>query len=738
MPTPKFRRIVALRGTVLIVLLAAGVTARAQEAAKAPANKSHNPRLVPKEARFTTSVTPATARPGDTVEYTVTAAVDPPWHIYAHDPVQPETGPKNTQFDFYDPADLKVGDWRPDRPPVQKKEKAFPELESVKFYEGEVTWTTRLTVPADAPPGPRTLRNQVYFQICNDVGCKPPRYHDLPNVTLTIAAAGAAPAPSAPAAAAAAPTPPPPPPPTEAPAITAAPAVSPPPPVAQGSVEGAIARGILPFLLLCAGGGLFALVMPCVWPMVPITVNFFVKQNQARKGRTFALALTYCVSIIAVFTLVGVLFSAIFGASSLQRLANTAWLNLTVAGLFLLFGLSLLGLFELRLPSFLLNASAQGESRGGLVGVIFMALTLTITSFTCTFPVVGGLLVVASRGGYFYPVIGLATFAAVLALPFFLLALSPSLLQRMPRSGDWMNTVKVVGGLMEIGAAFKFLNTAEIALGATSETAWFDAEFVLTIWVVLAAVAGIYLLGLFRTDHDHEAIQVGPIRLLLGAVGLAFALYMAPALFGMPPQSKVYNLFLGLLPPDAHKLNWRTEVAGLLANSGTLVAADGEGGAVKATSPIPELAEREEKRFHGVQWGMSLDQAKETASAENRLILIDFTGVNCANCRQMEQEVLPLPEIRDRLKRFVTVSLYTDFVDIESLSPNDRRERADQNAIFQQDLVNDTTTPLYVAMTPEGRVIGSTGYSRPDAFRRFLESALAKAPGATDKVAQAR
>ena len=222
---------------------------------------------------------------------------------------------------------------------------------------------------------------------------------------------------------------------------------------------------MIPFLIASALGGLFALVMPCVWPMVPITVNFFVKQGQGQSGRSKAtgLAIIYCLSIIGVFTAVGVLFSFFFSASALQTLANNPWLNFFVAALFVVFGLSLLGLFEIRLPSFLLNASAKGEGRGGLVGVVFMALTLTITSFTCTFPVVGGLLVMAANGNFLYPIIGLATFATVLALPFLLLALSPSLISKMPRSGDWMNAVKVVGGLIEIGAALKFINAAELA-----------------------------------------------------------------------------------------------------------------------------------------------------------------------------------------------------------------------------------------------------------------------------------
>src|SRR5262249_49339079 len=232
-------------------------------------------------------------------------------------------------------------------------------------------------------------------------------------------------------------------------------------------------------------------------------------------------------AIIGVFTTLGVVVSFFFSAAALQDLANNAWLNTAVAALFLAFGLSLLGLFEIRLPNFLLNASARGESRGGVIGVVFMALTLTITSFTCTFPVVGGLLVMAAGGHFLFPIVGLATFASVLALPFFLLALSPGLIAKFPRSGGWMDSVEGGGGLVEIGAALKFLNTAELGY-VTPENAWFDAQVVLTSWIALSAVCGCYLLGFFRTDHDHDEVKVGPGRLVSGALFLGIALYMAP------------------------------------------------------------------------------------------------------------------------------------------------------------------------------------------------------------------
>ena len=284
------------------------------------------------------------------------------------------------------------------------------------FYEDEVTWKIKLGFPPCTEPAKKAIPAQDGYHNCNDQTCMVPGQWTLPAVELTvlegstIAPAGSSTCDNPNYKAAMA-------------ALNAANETPPPADTGKSDVERESEKGLIPFLLTCALGGLVALAMPCVWPMVPITVKFFVKQGQQKKGSTTGLAVTYCLAIIGVFTAVGLLFSISFGAASLSKLANNPWVNLFVAGLFLVFGLSLLGLFEIGLPSSWLNASAQGEGRGGLVGVVFMALTLTITSFTCTFPVVGGLLVMAANGSYLYPVIGMATFAAVVALPFFLLPL---------------------------------------------------------------------------------------------------------------------------------------------------------------------------------------------------------------------------------------------------------------------------------------------------------------------------
>jgi thiol:disulfide interchange protein DsbD len=275
--------------------------------------------------------------------------------------------------------------------------------------------------------------------------------------------------------------------------------------------------------------------------------------------------------------------------------------------------------------------------------------------------------------------------------------------------------------VVDFGAAFKFLNTAEIAY-TVPEEAWFDAQTVLSIWVVLAAVCGLYLLGFFRTDHDYEEPKVGPGRMIFGCSFLFLSLYMAPALFGRPPQSQIYSrLIVGILPPDA----------GELAANMVVAAPGGEGGSpahgTKATSPDPQVAMTQQTSFHGVVWGFSLDQAKEKAKTEKKPILIDFTGVNCANCRLMEQRVLPRPEVVDLMKNFVTVQIYTDIVPIPSITPAQRLELAQANQELLIDIAQEATNPIYVVMDPDGKVLERVGgYNEPTAFVAFLNRALGK------------
>jgi thiol:disulfide interchange protein DsbD len=735
----------------------------------------------PKEVTLTTAMVPASARPGETVELRVTAAVDEPWHIYAHAKEAPEDGPVTTQFDLFDLAGLEVaGDWAADREPIRKKEEAFDKLPFVEYFEKKVTWSIPLKVPANASAGDHELKVQVQFQICDPKSCKPPARVTAPPAKLRVSGGGQAqtrPAGTGRAIGLAQlvlgqvnPEPDGGPPagddPAKAETAPARGAANDPATEAEGQLSVELKAGggqvqelrpvsamsIGELILWSAGGGLLAVLMPCVWPMVPVTVNFFLKQSQIRKKPATSLAITYCLAIILVFTAVGLLAALLLGTTGATQLGSNGWLNLIAGLIFIFFGLSLLGLFELRLPTFLLNATASRESQGGLIGVVFMALTLTITSFTCTFPVVGALLVLATRGSYLYPIIGMLVFSTVLALPFFLLALAPGLLSRMPKSGDWMNTIKVVGGLVELGAAFKFLNTAEVGFGTLPRNAIFDSQVVLAIWVVLSAICGIYLLGLFRTDHDHGDSRIGAGRMLFGALFLAVAAYLTPALFGNPPRGKFYDLIVGILPQDSDELDQSEHIIqetvarvseSLQTAPEALVAQRGQGSggssspgggailkSVKATSSDPKQAEREEKQVHGVAWGLSYEAALEQAKEEKKPILIDFTGVNCANCRTMERAVLPRSEVLQALRSFITIRLYTDRVPIESITAEQREDLAIANLEREAELTGETTSPLYVVLDTEGKVLGKTGFEPdPAKFLGFLQTHLSKFSG---------
>ncbi len=513
-------------------------------------------------------------------------------------------------------------------------------------------------------------------------------------------------------------------------------------------MQASIDQGLLSFLLFSAAGGLVAILMPCVWPMIPITVNFFVKQGNQGRGQATKLAIVYSLAIIGIFTSLGLAVTFARGATGASALGNNPWLNLIMGIAFIAMGLSLLGLFEIRLPTALLNKSAAAEGKGGIVGVMFMATTLTITSFTCTAPVVGGLLGLATRGHIFYPVLGMLTFSTVLALPFFIVALVPSVMSKLPRSGDWMNTVKVVGALVEIGAAFKFLNTAEISFGASPANAWINSYVIVTAWVVMSLVAGIYLLGLFRTDHDHDAIKIRSTPVdVWRALFVGVALFLAPALFGNPPKSRFYDLIVGILPADSANLDvaQRTteKFAEMLAANGrspssldrTFDAKGGESTALtaipipkKATSKDPKQAAREEKKAHGVLWGMSYEDALAEAKATGKPVLIDFTGLNCVNCRVVEHSIMPKADVIDEMKKFVPVQLYTDFVDIESLTKDQQEDAAVANLEREFEMTGENSQPLYVVLSPDGKIIDRIGYQPTDSnfLRDFLKRSREK------------
>ncbi|MDE7426174.1 MAG: thioredoxin family protein [Muribaculaceae bacterium] len=385
-------------------------------------------------------------------------------------------------------------------------------------------------------------------------------------------------------------------------------------PVSMPDVEGGSEVWWM-ILLVGFGGGLLALLTPCVWPMIPMTVSFFLKKGRSRR-RSVADALTYGLSIIVIYLVLGIAITALFGAGKLNEIATSAVFNIIFFVLLVVFAISFLGAFDIKLPSRWSNAmDSRAEETTGLLSIFFMAFTLVLVSFSCTGPIIGTLLVeAASQGSILGPAIGMGGFALGLALPFAVFAFFPSLLKEMPRSGGWMNSVKVILGFIELILSLKFLSVADLAYG------WhiLDREVFLSLWIVLFTLLGLYLLGKLRFSHDAPSTHTGVAGFFGGVVSLAFAVYLLPGLWGAPLKS-----ISAFAPPLS------TQDFNLYG--GTF------------------------REFH------DYDQGMEYAREQGLPVLLDFSGYACVNCREMEGAVFDTPEVRDIIeKNFVMIKLMVD------------------------------------------------------------------------------
>jgi thiol:disulfide interchange protein DsbD len=452
------------------------------------------------------------------------------------------------------------------------------------------------------------------------------------------------------------------------------------------------AQGFFIFVGTAFLAGLASLLTPCVFPMVPITVSFFLKQAEKEHHRPLPMALAYCASIIGTFAFLGLVLSFFFGAASINSLANDFWINLFLFVVLVFFGFNLLGMFEIRMPSWLLTYTAGKESAGGYAGVLFMALTFTLTSFTCTFAFLGLVLVSASRGDFWWPLIGVVTFATAFSLPFFLLALFPSYLKKLPKSGGWMNSVKVVMGLIELAFAFKFISVADVAWNG--QPTMFDYHLVMSAWMIIALTAGFYLLGMFRLPHDTPRDYVGVFPLVLAMSFLGFGGYLSVGLFGSErPKGWLWENIAAFAPPDV------------------VVGSDVVEG--------PFLISKDDHLKYLLDFQRGVDVARH----ENQPLFLDFTGMNCINCRKMEKR-MAAPPIKDRLSKLVRMRLFTDVI------PNIQDEALaekllENNRQLQAEWFKDTTLPGYAVVTPDGKTILSryTGLEQRDGeFAEFLDA----------------
>ena len=443
--------------------------------------------------------------------------------------------------------------------------------------------------------------------------------------------------------------------------------------------------------------GLLALLTPCVFPMVPITVSFFLKQAERRHSSPLKLALVYSGSIILTFTILGLVFSAIFGATYVNTLANGIWLNLFLGFVLLFFSLNLLGLFDIAVPSWLLTFTGNKESSGGYLGVFFMALTFTLTSFTCTFAFLGLILVWAANGEIWWPLAGLISFSTAFALPFFLLALFPSYLHKLPKSGGWMNRVKVVMGFIEMAFMLKFLSVADIA--------WFggptilDYHMVMTAWMVLAAITGMYLIGKIRLPHDTPTEYTGVLPMVTSMLFFGLAAYIGVGLFGQKaPEGFLGRQIAAFAPPQL------------------------EGG----TGPDgPYLVSEHDKQ----RYLLDFEAAKRAALRENKPLFVDFTGVNCINCRLMETEVLSKDPIQKKMENCIRVQLYCDVMPSKAISDSALADKlVAANNKLQEEWLGDASLPAYVVVSPDGKTILSkvAGRVSSDAFSSFMTCGVSK------------
>jgi thiol:disulfide interchange protein DsbD len=611
---------------------------------------------------------PSDPQPGGEATLEVTAVLEEGWHIYATTQ-KPDNSGVAAEINLTQIEGLKplADEFTPDRPPEITHPE--PDIEHQSFHE-RVTWSRKFEVLPDAKPEQIHLAGEFTYQVCTEAKCLNPT-----TVEFQLEQKSAAP----PAQAAA---------PAEALGTALANA-----PAAIAAAADPRAQGLVYFLGAAFLAGLAALLTPCVFPMIPITVSFFLKQAEKQHHRPLPMALAYCGSIILTFTVLGLVMSFLFGATSITAFANGVFLNLFLFTVLVFFGFNLLGMYEIRIPSWLLTYTAGKESVGGYAGVLFMALTFTLTSFTCTFAFLGLILVWASNGQFWWPITGLLAFSTAFALPFFLLAIFPSYLKKLPKSGGWMNSVKVVMGLVELAFAFKFISVADVAWHG--QPTLFDYHLVMSAWMIIALTAGAYLLGLFRLPHDTPSDHIGVLPLATAMSFLGLASYLSVGLVGNEkPNGWLWGNIAAFAPPSI-------EVGDGL-DGPFLVGADDQ-----------------------LTYLLDFQRGIEVARKQNQPVFLDFTGVNCINCRKMEKR-MAAPAIKGRLARLLRMRLYTDVIPNIGDEPLAKKLLASNNEL-QSQWFGDTTLPAYAVVAPDGKTILSR-YSgleqREGEFVEFLDAGL--------------
>jgi thiol:disulfide interchange protein DsbD len=599
----------------------------------------------------------ASVAPGGSAWLELKAEVDSGWHLYS--PTTPPGGPIITRIQVSPNPSVKGWQiYRPD--PIRKLDPNF-QIDT-ETYAAEALFLAQVTA-ADNASGTTQVEAAVRYQACNDVKCLPPvKKTALAVLTFAPGAVPSAfkpapgyllvPAPATQTTGSA----------TAVPAATAV----------RTPITGA-GQDWLPFLLTAFGFGLASLFTPCVFPMIPITVSFFLNQGGGNAKRGWTQALLFCSGIVVLFTGMGFLITAIAGPFGVVQLGSSPWVNGFIALVFFVFGLSLLGAFELTLPSGLLTKLNSASQGSGSLPTLLMGLTFSLTSFACIGPIVGPLLIASVQQKGAQPVLGMMAFAIGLAAPFFLLALFPSYLRKLPRSGGWMIRVKVVLGFVVLAVMLKYLSNVDQVL----QTHWLTRERFLSAWVVLFALPGLYLLGFLFMEGIKREESVGVSRALIAALFLIFSVSLVPGLFGAR---------LGDL--DAFVPEGSANTAGIFNAS-------------PAGAPAAYFKNQ-------------LDAAIAAAREQNKLVLVNFTGYACTNCHWMKANMFTRPEIQVALKDFVIVDLYTDGTDADS----------EKNQKLEDQRFGTASIPFYAILDANQNVVATFPQltRNPQEFLGFLQT----------------
>ena len=601
-------------------------------------------------SQFKTPVTISTevensSRPGEVAHVLIKASMDDEWHIYALE--NAGEGPVASRIkisgDILDEQGLIEH-----REPIEKFDEGFGV--KTRFFKGTTDFRVPIRIKKDAPIGETTLSVYMLYQVCNESLCYPPAEVNI-NASIII---------------------------EDGPVREEFSEFVPKRTVSSSSeinLDDAIAAGFWSFVLLSISMGFLALLTPCVFPMIPITVSFFTHQGELEDQKPLNQAIVYTLGIVATFSILGMILAVTLGATGANQLAANPWVNLFIGSLFVYFALSLFGAYEIQLPQSLRQLSLDQEKRGGYIGTLFMAVTFTLTSFTCTVQFVGLLLVAASQGQWFWPLLGMIVFSTAFAAPFFFLALFPQYLAKMPKSGGWLNSVKVVMGFLELAAAFKFFSNTDLVWG----WGFFTFNSVLAIWTMIMFFTGLYLLGKIQLPHDSKLESLGVARMMLSLFFLTFSLYMGTGLFGRPIHGMIYSY----LPPKLEK----------------------EFSAVDKDNNTEKLI-----------WYSNLEQAFTEAKLVEKPIFLDFTGYTCTNCRWMETNIFTLKDVEDRFNELILVHLYTD-----------GGENHKEYQQYEIERFGTAALPYYVILSPQDEVLATfPGLTRDvDEFLDFLDKGLA-------------